>query len=87
MVVEQRVTDEAAVPVHVLMDPAAALVQTVAGQAERVHHCDRVGEFLGSGALEPAEPVLGDPVGAARDILAMNLYGMLYNCPVSRFRH
>jgi hypothetical protein len=53
----------ATVPVDVLLDPAPALVQGVPGQAhdvERIHHCDRVGKFLGGGGLEPGEPVHRD---------------------------
>jgi hypothetical protein len=66
---EQWIADAAAVPVEVLLDAAAALVQPVTGQphnVERVHHRDRVGELLGGGGLEPGEPVHGDDI----DLLA-----------------
>jgi hypothetical protein len=48
------------VPTGGLLDAAAALVQSIAAQAhdvERVHHRDRVGQFLAGGGLEPGEPV------------------------------
>ena len=51
----------------VLLDPAAAPVQGVAGQAddvEGVHHRDRVGQLLGGGGLEPGEPVHRDDLHA-----------------------
>ena len=47
----------------VLLDPAAAPVEGVAGQAddvEGIHHRDRVGELLGGGGLEAGEPVHRD---------------------------
>jgi hypothetical protein len=47
------------VPTGGLLDEAAALVQSIAGQAhdvERVHHRDRVGQFLVGGGLEPVNP-------------------------------
>ena len=59
----ERVARAAAVAVEVLLDPAAAPVQGVAGQAhdvEGVHHRDRVGQLLGGGGLEPGEPVHRD---------------------------
>ena len=46
----QRVTGPASVSVKVLLDPAAALVEGVAGEAddvEGVHHRDRVGQLFG----------------------------------------
>ena len=55
----ERVALAAAVPAGDLLDAAAALVQSIAGQAhdlERVHHRDRVGQFLAGGGLEPGEP-------------------------------
>ena len=51
----------------VLLDPAAAPVQRVAGQAddvEGVHHRDRVGQLLGGGGLEAGEPVHRDDLDA-----------------------
>ena len=59
----ERVAGAAAVPVEVLLDPASAPVQRVAGQAddvEGIHHRDRVGQLLGGGGLEPGEPVHRD---------------------------
>ena len=56
----ERVTGVAAVPAGVLLDPAPALVEGVAGKAddvERVHHRDRVGQLLGGGGLEAGEAV------------------------------
>ena len=56
----QRVAGAAAVAVQVLLDPAPAAVQRVAGQAhdvEGIHHRDRVGQLFGGGGLEPGEPV------------------------------
>ena len=58
-----RVVLEAAVPVQVLLDPAAAGVQGVAGEAddvEGIHHRDRVGQLFGGGGPEPGEPVHRD---------------------------
>ena len=49
--------------VEVLLDPAPAAVQGVAGQAhhvEGIHHRDRVGQLLAGGGLEPGEPVHRD---------------------------
>jgi hypothetical protein len=56
----ERVALAAAVPTGGLLDAAAALVQSIAGQAhdvERVHHRDRVGQFFAGGGLETGEPV------------------------------
>ena len=65
----ERVACAAAVAVQVLLDPAAAPVQGVAGQpddVEGVHHRDRVGQLLGGGGLEPGEPVHRDDLHARR---------------------
>jgi len=50
----------AAVAVQALLDPTAALAESVAGEAhdmEGVHHRGRVGGLLGGRGLEPGEPV------------------------------
>src|SRR5690606_23908815 len=63
----ERVALVATVTMNSLLDPTPATVQSVAGQAhhmKRVHHRDRVGELLGSGALEAAEPVHRDDLHA-----------------------
>ena len=63
----ERVAGAAAVAAGVLLDPASAVVQGVAGQAdyvEGVHHRDRVGQLLGGGGLEPGEPVHRDHLDA-----------------------
>jgi hypothetical protein len=60
---EQWVAGTAAVAVEFLLDAAPALVQCFGGEAdhvERVHHCDRVGQFLGSCGLEAGEAVHRD---------------------------
>ncbi|TDO56678.1 hypothetical protein EV651_11265 [Kribbella sp. VKM Ac-2571] len=59
----ERVAFAATVAVDDLLDPAAALIERVAGQVhdvEGVHDRDRVGQFLGGGGLEPGEPVHRD---------------------------
>ena len=59
----ERIVRAAAVAVDDLLDPAAAPVQGVAGEAdhvERVHHRDGVGQLLGGGGLEPGEAVHRD---------------------------
>ena len=59
----ERIVGAAAVAVDDLLDPAAAPVEGVAGEAddvERVHHRDGVGQLLGGGGLEPGEPVHRD---------------------------
>ena len=55
----ERVALVAAMAVDGLLDPTPAPVQGVTGQADHVegiHDRDRVGELLGGGGLEPAEP-------------------------------
>jgi hypothetical protein len=57
----ERVALAAVVPTGGLLDAAAALVQSIAGQAhdvERVHHRDRVGQFLAVAVLNPVNPSL-----------------------------
>ena len=59
----ERVAGTAAVSVEVLLDPAAALVEGVAGEAddvEGIHHRDRVRQFFGGGGLEAGEAVHRD---------------------------
>jgi hypothetical protein len=59
----ERVAVTATATAGVLLDPAAALVEGVTGQAhdmEGIHDRDRVGQFLGGGGLEPGEPVHRD---------------------------
>jgi hypothetical protein len=56
----ERVVGAAAVPMGVLLDSPAALVECVAGEAddvEGVHHRHGVGQFFGGGGLEPGEAV------------------------------
>jgi len=56
----ERIVLAAAVPMGVLLDSPAALVEGVAGQAddvEGVHHRHGRGQLLGGGGLEPGEPV------------------------------
>ena len=68
----ERIVRAAAVAVDDLLDPAAAPVEGVAGEAddvERVHHRDSVGQLLGGGGLEPGEAVHRDdldPVAPGR---------------------
>ena len=59
----ERILLPSAAPECVTLDAAAALVERVASQShdvERVHHRDRVGEFLDGSGLEPGEPVHRD---------------------------
>jgi hypothetical protein len=59
----ERIAGTPSVPVQVLLDPAPAPVQGVAGQTddvEGVHHRHRGGELSGGGGLEAGEPVHGD---------------------------
>jgi hypothetical protein len=59
----ERIVGAAAVAVDDLLDPAATLVQGIAGEAddvEGVHHRNSVGQFLGGGGLEPGEAVHRD---------------------------
>lgn len=59
----ERVVLVTPAPVDDLLDPPAAFVQRVVGQAddvEGVHHRDRVRQFFGSGGLEAGEPVHRD---------------------------
>ena len=68
----ERVVLAAAVPVDGLLDPAAALVQRVAGQPhnmERVHHRSSGGELFGGGGLEAGEPVHRDHLDAVAPVL------------------
>ena len=70
----ERVPCAAAVTVQVLLDPAPALVQGVAGQAgdvEGVHHRDRVGQLLGGRGLEPGEPVHRDDLQPGPEALGL----------------
>jgi hypothetical protein len=63
----QRITGAAAVAVQVLLDPAAAAVQGVTGQAdhvEGVHDRRRVRQLFGGGGLEAGEPVHRDHLHA-----------------------
>ena len=63
----ERIVRAAAVAVDDLLDPAAAPVQGIAGEAddvEGVHHRDSVGQFLGGGGLEPGEAVHRDDLDA-----------------------
>src|SRR5699024_7202374 len=58
----ERVALAAAVPAGLLLNPATALIERVAGQAhdvKRVHDGDRVGQFLDGGGLEAGEAVHG----------------------------
>ncbi len=63
----ERVVGAAAVTVQILLDPATAPVQGVAGEThdvEGVHDRGRVRQFLGGGGLETGEPVHRDDLQA-----------------------
>ena len=63
----ERVALVTAVAVDRKLDPASAAVEGVAGQADHVegiHHCGRVGQFLGGGGLEAGEAVHRDDLHA-----------------------
>src|SRR5699024_6717262 len=63
----ERVVFAAATLVELLLDPAPAVVQSVSGQAddmEGIHDCDRSGEDLAGGRLEPREPIHRDDLDA-----------------------
>jgi len=65
----ERIVLAAAVPVGVLLDASAALVQRVAGQTddvEGIHDRDSVGQLFAGGGLEPGEPVHRDDLHAAQ---------------------
>lgn len=50
----ERIISAASMPVQLLLDPPAAAVQRVAGEAddlEGVHDGDRIEQFLGGGCL------------------------------------
>ena len=67
----QRVACAAAVSDGVLLDPAAALVQRVTGQADHVkwvHHRGRVGQLDGGGGLEPGEPSMATTSTLSRQV-------------------
>ena len=60
---EQGVAGAAAAPARDLLDPAAALIEGVTGEAdrvERIENRDGVGQFFGGGGLEACEPVHRD---------------------------
>ena len=57
---EQPVALAAPVPLEVLLDPAAAVVQCGTGQAddvEGIHHGHSVGQLFRGSGLQPGEPV------------------------------
>ncbi len=57
---EQRLALAAPVPLEVLLDPAAAVLQCVTGQAddvEGIHHGHSVGQLFRGSGLQPGEPV------------------------------
>jgi hypothetical protein len=68
----ERILGVAAVAVQALLDPTAALVESVAGEGhdmEGVHHRGRVGELLGGRGLEPGEPVHRDDLHPVTPVL------------------
>ncbi len=68
----ERVPGVTAVPESVLLNPLPGPVQGVTGEPddmERIHHRDRVGEFLGRGGLEPTEPIHRDHFDLLRPLL------------------